>query len=293
MPEISVIIPAYGRQESLDRAAASVMSELGTGDELIIVDDGSAPPIALDAAIATDRRLCLIRLDENQGAAAARNVGIAASTRPLVAFLDSDDVWRPGKLAAQRALFDGGAELMAASCAWIDTRNGKAVRTRLPRPSRSRADFFAGCWFAPGSTLMISRAAFEACGVFREDLLRLEDYEWFVRFALAGGRLVTAPVTGAAIAAGSNARLEPVARASALVQCAHASDARVSPLERRRMTAFLALARASAARNEGNPLLFLVELTRSIAAAPRLRPHLEDWWQVYDGVYETAKARNR
>jgi glycosyltransferase involved in cell wall biosynthesis len=278
--KISVIVPAFGRQVSLKRAIASAIAELAIDDEVLVIDDGSAPPIDLSEELAADPRLRLIRSNENRGAAAARNLGISHARRDLIAFLDSDDRWLPGKIDAQiDALAEAQAEgLIAVSCGWIDSKSGSPIRTRIPRPSRTRQDFFAGNWFAPGTTLLISRAAFDVCGSFREDLPRLEDYEWFIRFALAGGRLVAAPIIGAEIAAGNNARPDAVNAAAAKIWRLHGRDTRLRLIERRKMTAFLALVQAVGARNGGLWARFGFHLARSFLKSPRLSVHLDDWW---------------
>jgi glycosyltransferase involved in cell wall biosynthesis len=275
-PKISVVIPAYGRQQSLAAAVRSALAEIAEGDEVIVVDDGSDPPLT----VAPDPRLRLIRSDRNRGAAAARNRGITEADYPLIAFLDSDDVWLPGKLAAQRALFaDPPDPLLAVACGWSDTRDGVAFRSRTARPSQSRADFFGGSWFAPGSTLLIAREAFTLCGPFNEALPRLEDYEWFLRFALKGGRLAVAPVIGAGIDHGRRGRLAAFESAAKQIEESLANDPRPTPAERRAMAAWLDLTRAVGARNDGNLPRFAAALARSLLLRPRLRLQLEDWWQ--------------
>jgi glycosyltransferase involved in cell wall biosynthesis len=105
---ISVITPTFNNGEELSDALKSVakQSEFMSGKvelELILVDDGSDPAhqeklIELQARI--KGVLKLIRLDENQGPAAARNAGIQAATGDWIGFVDSDDLWPEGKLTA-------------------------------------------------------------------------------------------------------------------------------------------------------------------------------------------------
>src|SRR3712207_4230149 len=97
---ISVIIPTYNRAALVARAIRNALSLIDPDDEIIVVDDGSTDDtIAIVEAFGSPVRL--VRAAHG-GAGAARNPGVEAATRPLVAFLDSDDEWMPVKLPLQR-----------------------------------------------------------------------------------------------------------------------------------------------------------------------------------------------
>src|SRR5689334_7474886 len=102
-PEVTVVIPTRDRAELLPRAVDSVLAQEGAAWELVLVDDGStdATPAVFER-YAQDPRVRVLRLDPG-GVSRARNRGVALGSAPWVAFLDSDDEWRPGKLAAQLA----------------------------------------------------------------------------------------------------------------------------------------------------------------------------------------------
>jgi GT2 family glycosyltransferase len=97
---VSVIIPTYNRARVIARAITSALAAVSDGDEIIVVDDGSTDDTQ-EVLKAFGDRVRIIRAP-NGGAGAARNVGIRHATRPLVAFLDSDDEWSVDKLALQR-----------------------------------------------------------------------------------------------------------------------------------------------------------------------------------------------
>jgi glycosyltransferase involved in cell wall biosynthesis len=112
MPALSVsaIIPTHNRARFLPRAIDSILVNLDEGDELIVVDDGSADDTeAVVAAIAGPIRYLRI---EHGGAGAARNAGLDAARGDLVAFLDSDDEWRPEKIALQRTLLENRPDIL-------------------------------------------------------------------------------------------------------------------------------------------------------------------------------------
>jgi glycosyltransferase involved in cell wall biosynthesis len=99
-PAISVVLPAYQRAGLVDRAIESVVQQRHTDWELIVVDDGSTDETATVLAQRTDPRIVPIHLDHNGGVSAARNAGLEAVRAPVVAFLDSDDVYLPNALEA-------------------------------------------------------------------------------------------------------------------------------------------------------------------------------------------------
>jgi hypothetical protein len=107
---VSVVIPTYNRSSLVSRAINSALSECTPGDEVVVVDDGSTDPTR-EILSEFGPRIRPIHL-QNGGAGKARNAGIAAATKDLIAFLDSDDEWRPGKLKLQRALFQARPDIL-------------------------------------------------------------------------------------------------------------------------------------------------------------------------------------
>ena len=99
---VSVVIPTHNRAKLVTRAVASALAQCREGDEVIVVDDESEDDTRARLEGYGDR----IRYHrvKRGGAGRARNAGIEVANNPLIAFLDSDDEWVPGKLALQRAL---------------------------------------------------------------------------------------------------------------------------------------------------------------------------------------------
>lgn len=124
-PTISVVIPTYNRARFLPAAVASVRAQSYPCDEILIVDDGSSDDTA-EVVAALGPGVRLIR-QANAGPAAARNRGIDEARCDLVAFLDTDDRWLPGKLAAQVELFRREPAL-ALACADMAIEDGAGVQ---------------------------------------------------------------------------------------------------------------------------------------------------------------------
>lgn len=103
--DVSVILPTYNRADTLLPACQSVLSQVNTRLELIVVDDASTDDIRAVVDQLADDRVRYVRRSENGGASAARNTGLELARGPFIAFQDSDDLWLPSKLERQLALF--------------------------------------------------------------------------------------------------------------------------------------------------------------------------------------------
>jgi glycosyltransferase involved in cell wall biosynthesis len=107
---VSVVIPTHNRAHTILRAVHSALGAIGTQDEIIVVDDGSTDDT--EGTLAPVRhRIRYIRIAQG-GAGNARNVGIEHASKPLIAFLDSDDAWLPYKLTLQKAVMSQNPDLV-------------------------------------------------------------------------------------------------------------------------------------------------------------------------------------
>ena len=100
--KVSVIIPFYNRSDLVIRAINSVLNQTHSNFEILVINDGSTDNISkVKKIVKSDKRIHLVNLSSNKGAANARNIGIDKSTGDYVAFLDSDDVFEKDKLKIQ------------------------------------------------------------------------------------------------------------------------------------------------------------------------------------------------
>lgn len=100
---VSIITPLYNSENYISRTIRSVQAQTHKNWEMIIVNDCSkdnSKDIASSFAI-MDKRIKLISLSKNSGAAVARNKAIEMAKGKFIAFLDSDDLWKPQKLEKQ------------------------------------------------------------------------------------------------------------------------------------------------------------------------------------------------
>ena len=110
---ISVIIPAFNAEKTLDRAIRSVLTQSLPADEILVVDDASTDRTAqIVEGYSSTQKVQRIQHLQQRGAAAARNTGIDETNGELIAFLDADDAWLPDKLGEQfEALNQSRADL--------------------------------------------------------------------------------------------------------------------------------------------------------------------------------------
>ena len=153
---LSVVIPTWNRAQVVCEAIDSALSQ---GDvEVVVVDDASSDNTTELVTETYGDRVRLLRLTDRKGAGAARNAGVAIVSGEFVGFLDSDDVWLPGKLDAELKIFQqfpeaeavvsdskvdgstrfaqnglleatGGEVRWANECDWLWTNSTKTVHT--------------------------------------------------------------------------------------------------------------------------------------------------------------------
>jgi len=183
VPQVSVIIPTYNRAPFVEEAIRSVLAQDFKDFELVVVDDGST-----DGTRETLKRYAdsiAILHQEHRGVSSARNTGIKHSQGAYIAFLDSDDLWLPGKLSTQVSFFEEHPQALICQTEEIWLRKGVRVNPRKVHKKYSGEIFehcLSLCRVSPSSA-MIRRVLFEEVGLFDEDLPACEDYDLWLRVA--------------------------------------------------------------------------------------------------------------
>lgn len=188
--KISVILPTYNRADLLVNAVKSVLNQSYQNFELIIVDDGSTDCTYETVAQFQDARIRYIPCKQNRGAASARNRGIQEASYPYIAFQDSDDVWKPEKLARQieafrRAPEDTGIVYCEFYYHGINGTEGICPDREIPLGQKQGHIFpelLTGNMIGM-PTILVKKECFARAGMFNENLHCLEDYEWILRVA--------------------------------------------------------------------------------------------------------------
>ena len=168
---MSVVIPAFEAEEFIVEALRSVLDQDHRPLEVIVLDDGSTDRTAELVAGIGSAAIRYSRQD-NRGAAAALNAGVALATGPWLTFLNADDVWTPGRLTLQLRL---AAEHPEAAIVLGHLR-------RMWQPEGEREWRFTDPELALSLQSCLCRpGVFERVGGFDETLRYCFDWDWFFR----------------------------------------------------------------------------------------------------------------
>ncbi len=185
---VSVIVPVYNGAAFVAEAIESVLAQDHAAIEIIAVDDGSIDDSA--RILAGVPRVQVIH-QPNAGVTRARNVGIEASRGELVAFIDQDDRWRPGKLARQvRALNEAPAAGYSLGHINLFVEPGSAMPSWMGARGWMVGTERVG--YMPG-TMVVRRSVFDRLGLFDERFQIGSDADWLIRARDAGIEAVVVP----------------------------------------------------------------------------------------------------
>jgi glycosyltransferase involved in cell wall biosynthesis len=272
---VSVIIPVYDRRDLLQEALRSVQrQQSGEVREILVIDDGSRDGSG-EAAAEVDSRVRVIR-QQHAGRSTARNTGIVQASGDLIAFLDSDDLWFPEKLARQLKTIrkNPAAGLVAGHVQVVDEEgSNKLADTKLSRrylEGVARAGCFPDAiiryrgFFT--STVIVRRSVLADVGLFDPALAGNEDWELWLRIARRWPILVTPwpPVASYRIH-GKNTDAISMARGTIAVARRHLE---VSPPLSRRGRSLMLLQQARAYRTLREERSALVGVIESVRMSP-------------------------
>lgn len=193
-PRVSVIIPVRNGKDYLQEALDSVLLQSFTDLELLLIDDGSTDDDYSRYAH-QDKRIRVIHL-AGTGVSRARNVGMAQSRGDLLAFLDADDVWFPGKLQAQVNYFDAHPKVgvvFGKFIRWQALPSGAFVPASSlmqDAGNLTHADPERSGWLYTRlldgllvgmNTAVVRRSVYETIGGFNEAMRQGEDYDFWLK----------------------------------------------------------------------------------------------------------------
>jgi glycosyltransferase involved in cell wall biosynthesis len=181
---ISVVIPTYNRSALAVEAVQSVLDQSRPPDEVIVVDDGSTDDTADALSPFRDRIRYLAQ--DHAGVSSSRNAGIGLAANDWLAFLDSDDLWRPHKLERQCAELGRSPETAICYTDEEWRRHGRWQNQSKHHRKTSGWIYqhcLPLCIISPSSVL-IHRRVFTEVGLFDVTLPACEDYDLWLRVTL-------------------------------------------------------------------------------------------------------------
>lgn len=184
-PRISVIVRTRDRPELLAEALASLAASTYRRAEVLVVNDGGAPPELPEGFPLPLRR---VDLETHGGRAAAANAGIAAADGDCVAFLDDDDLAEPEHLATLAGLASAAGVAVAYTDAAVgvyqlDSGGWSCVERRLPYSRDFDPDLLLFDNYIPFNTLIIERRLLAEVGELDRGLPFFEDWDLLIRLA--------------------------------------------------------------------------------------------------------------
>jgi len=176
LPKVSCIIPVHNGAAFISQAIESILLQHGAELELIVIDDGSTDG---SGNIAATFPSVTVHTKAQGGVAAARNAGLALASGDFVAFLDADDLWLPGKLAAQLGAI-GDADYAITNVRHVKT----GADGRLP-PDNGKADGEEKLGLLM-QCMLARRTSFDRVGPLDTRTTTRADQDWFLRAEEAG-----------------------------------------------------------------------------------------------------------
>jgi glycosyltransferase involved in cell wall biosynthesis len=204
MDTVSILIPCYNTEAYLAETIESALGQTWPNCEIIVVDDGSTDD-SLEVARAYEGEKVSVIPQSNQGASAARNRALEASTGTYIQYLDADDLLHPRKVEAQITALEHSRPRTVAVCSTVYFRDGNPPESgerakgegdvpwltsddpvqwliNLWMPNKGWGMVQPGAWLVP-------REVVEAAGPWREDISLDDDGEFFTRALLASNRI--------------------------------------------------------------------------------------------------------
>lgn len=193
IPSVSVIVPAYNTAPYIGEALESIFAQTFRDYEVIVINDGSPDTEELERALAPCQDRIVYIKQENRGVGAARNAGIRAARAPLIALLDSDDMWEPDYLAVQVAMLRGdpAIDVMYPDAVYFGNCCEAGRRFMELCPSDGEVTFEAlvtqRCNVM--NSVTARRDTVVRAGLYDESLQGPEDFDLWLRVLLGGGRI--------------------------------------------------------------------------------------------------------
>ena len=194
-PLVSVVIPTYNHAHFLRTSLGSVVNQTFTDWEAIVVNNYSTDDTESVVRSFNDPRITLVNFRNNGVIAAGRNEGIRVGRGEFIAFLDSDDEWKPEKLQKCVEALSGGADLVCHAERWVGGDRPERVVQYGPAEKSSWRGLLLDQNRVSTSATVVRRSCVEQVGFFDEstEFITAEDYDMWMNLARLGCRFEFLP----------------------------------------------------------------------------------------------------
>ncbi len=187
--KISVVIPCYNCEKSIEKTASFILQQTVLPDEIIYINDGSTDRTLelLKKIKAHSAVKSLIINQQNAGVSSARNAGIEKSEGNLIAFCDSDDYWKPTKLEVIKEFFEN-ENINSVAHGYIIIGDDKKEKRCVYKGKKGfeLLDEYLNSYIQT-STVVIRKKVFDSVGKFNDELVVAEDFDLWLRIIAYGG----------------------------------------------------------------------------------------------------------
>lgn len=185
--KISIIVPTYKRAHLIGRSISSILAQTYKNYEIIVVNDGPVDGTEEVVKAFHDERIIFIQHSSNKGISTARNTGVQAASGKLIAFLDSDDEWKPEKLEKQVMAFlqadDAVGIVYTERFDTVDNIHFTIPSSIVSKREGNITDILLQGSLITLQTAMIKKVCFESAGLFDVNCIVFEDWEIWLRMS--------------------------------------------------------------------------------------------------------------
>lgn len=183
-PFFSIVIPTYNRRVLLEKCVNSVLNQTFTDFEIIVIDDGSKDGTdEFIASLETKKINLKYRYHKNHGVSFSRNKGIKIAKGKWIAFLDSDDWWKPTKLERMAEYINKYPDIKIFHTEEIWYQRGRLLpqKVKHKKPTGFVYKHSLPLCCISLSTAVVAKEVFDDVGLFDETMEACEDYDLWLR----------------------------------------------------------------------------------------------------------------